>query len=494
MSASSAKKFQGLGLKDEKLFRQQAYINGQWVDADSGRTVNVTNPATQEIIGTVPVCAASETRRAIEAAQAAWPSWRALVAKQRHDILMRWANLIVENIDDLSRILTIEMGKPLDQAKGEILSGVAYVEWMAQECRRIYGDIIPTYDNSARIMTVKQPVGVTAAITPWNFPSSMITRKTGAALAAGCPVVIKPSELTPYSALALAELAARAGIPAGVFNIVTGSAAPIGKEMCENPIVRKLGFTGSTPVGKMLYAQCADTVKKISLELGGNAPFIVFEDADLDKAVPRAIASKFRNSGQTCICANRIFVQEKVYDAFAEKFVAAVKKMKIGNGLEAGVDMGPLIVEKGVEKAEEHVADATKRGAKILAGGKRHALGGLFFEPTVLTDMTTEMQVFREETFSPVAPLYKFRTEEEVVRLANDTEYGLAAYFETNDMGRIWRVGEGLEYGMVSVNGAAIATAQAPFGGFKESGIGREGSKYGIDEFLEIKQISIGGI
>jgi succinate-semialdehyde dehydrogenase/glutarate-semialdehyde dehydrogenase len=496
MSGATAKKVDvsSLKLKDQKLFHQQAYINGQWVGADSGKTIEVNNPATGEIIGAVPNLGGGETKRAIEAAQAAWGGWRSMLAAERSKILRKWADLQIEHLDDLARILTTEQGKPLAQAKAEIMSGASYVEWMAEEGKRVYGDIIPTHNKTHRLLTFKQPVGVCVMITPWNFPSSMIARKCGPALAAGCTVVIKPSELTPYSALALAELAERAGIPKGVLNIVVGDAAPIGKEMTENPIVRKLSFTGSTAVGKMLMAQCAATVKKISLELGGNAPVIVFDDANLDEAVTNAMLSKFRNSGQTCVCANRIFVQEGIYDKFAEKFTAAVKAMKVGSGLEEGVDQGPMINLKAVEKVEQHLQDAQAKGAKVTAGGKRHALGGTFFEPTVLTGATTEMKFFREETFGPLAPLFKFKTEEEAIKLANDTEYGLASYIFTTNMGRIWRVSEALEYGMVGVNSIMIVAAQAPFGGWKQSGMGTEGSKYGIEDYLEIKLVALGGI
>lgn len=496
MSGAVAKKvdISSLKLKDQKLFRQQAYINGAWVDADSGKTLDVTNPATGEMLGTVPNIAGAETKRAIEAANAAWEGWRSLPAGERSRILRNWTGLMAEHLDDLCRILTIEQGKPLSQAKAEIQSGIAYVEWMAEEGRRVYGDVIPANNKTQRILTFKQPVGVCAMVTPWNFPSSMITRKAGPALAAGCTVVLKPSELTPFSALALAELAERAGIPKGVLNIVTGDAAPIGKEMTDSPIVRKFSFTGSTAVGKMLAAQCAATVKKVSLELGGNAPFIIFDDANLDEAVSNAIISKFRNAGQTCVCANRIFVQEGIYDRFIEKFTAAVKAMKVGNGLEEGVEQGPMINIKGLEKVEQHLKDAQDKGAKVTTGGKRHALGGAFFEPTVVTGATTQMKCFREETFGPFAPVFKFKTEEEAIKLANDTEYGLASFFFTTNMARIWRVSEALEYGMVGVNSIAIVSAQAPFGGWKQSGIGTEGSKYGIDDYLEIKLVALGGI
>jgi succinate-semialdehyde dehydrogenase/glutarate-semialdehyde dehydrogenase len=483
-----------LKLKDESLFQTQAFIDGVWADADSGKTVTVKNPATGAVLGTVPNMGADETRRAIAAASKAFDTWRHMLAADRAKILKRWADLQTENLDDLSRILTAEQGKPLAQARAEIQSGIGYVEWMAEEGRRVYGDVIPTHNPTHRLITLKQPIGVSAMITPWNFPSSMITRKSGPALAAGCTVVLKPSELTPFSALALAVLAERAGIPKGVFNIVTGDAPPIGKEMTENPTVKKIGFTGSTAIGKLLMAQAAGTVKKVSLELGGNAPFIVFDDADLDAAVPAAIISKFRNSGQTCICANRIFVQDGIYDAFVEKFTAAVNAMKIGNGLEDGMDLGPMINEKGVEKVEQHLKDATAKGGKLTTGGKRHALGHSFFEPTVVANATTDMACFREETFGPLAPLFRFKTDAEVVQMANDTEYGLAAYFFSRDMARIWKVAEALEYGMVGVNSVAIVAPQAPFGGWKESGIGHEGSKYGIEDYLELKLVALGGL
>ncbi|HYD18923.1 MAG TPA: NAD-dependent succinate-semialdehyde dehydrogenase [Patescibacteria group bacterium] len=483
-----------LNLKDAKLFRQLGYIDGAWTAAEGSRMLEVNNPATGEIIGTVPNMGAAETRKAIEAAQKALDGWKSMLAADRAKILKKWADLQLEHMDDLCKILTTEQGKPLAQAKGEIQSGIDYVVWMAEEGRRVYGDVIPTHNKSHRLVTLKQPVGVCAMITPWNFPSSMITRKTGPALAAGCTVVIKPSEFTPFSALALAELAERAGIPKGVLNIVIGEAQPIGKEMTDNPTVKKLSFTGSTAVGKLLLAQCASSVKKVSMELGGNAPFIVFDDADLDAAVSGAIASKYRNAGQTCVCANRIFVQEGIYDRFAEKFTAAVQQMKVGNGLEEGVEIGPMINIKGLEKVELHISDALQKGGKVTTGGKRHALGASFYEPTVLRDATPDMKFFKEETFGPLAPLFKFRTDEDVIRLANDTEYGLAAYFYSNNMARVWRVAEALDYGMVGVNSVAIVAAQAPFGGWKQSGIGTEGSKYGIEDYLEIKLMSIGGL
>jgi succinate-semialdehyde dehydrogenase/glutarate-semialdehyde dehydrogenase len=481
-------------LNDPRLFRQQAYIDGAWVDADSGETIEVTNPANDEVLGTVPKLGRDETRRAIEAADRAWPAWRAKTAKERAAILRTWFDLILENQDDLALLMTLEQGKPLAESKGEIAYGASFVEWFAEESKRVYGDIIPQAQQDKRIVVIKQPVGVVAAITPWNFPNAMITRKCAPALAAGCPVVIKPATATPYSAFALAELGERAGIPAGVLNVLTGSAGAIGGELTSNPIVRKLSFTGSTEVGKLLMEQCAATVKKVSMELGGNAPFVVFDDADLDAAVEGAMASKFRNMGQTCVCANRILVQDGVYEVFAAKLVAAVKALKVGNGLEDGVTQGPLIDVAGLEKVEEHVADATAKGAQVAVGGERHGLGGAFFVPTVLTGVTTDMKITNEETFGPVAPLFRFQTEEEAVAMANDTPFGLAAYFFSRDVGRVWRVGEALEAGIVAANAGIFSTEVAPFGGFKESGVGREGSKYGIDEFLEVKYLCMGGV
>jgi succinate-semialdehyde dehydrogenase/glutarate-semialdehyde dehydrogenase len=483
-----------LPLKDPSLFRQQCYINGKWVDADSGKTVEVNNPATGEILGTVPNLGAAETRRAIEAANAAWPAWRKKTAKERANILRKWFNLMMENQDDLGMLMTAEQGKPLAEAKGEIAYGASFVEWFAEEAKRVYGDTIPQHQPDKRIVVIKEPIGVVAAITPWNFPNAMITRKCAPALAAGCPVVIKPASQTPFSATALAELAHRAGIPAGVLNVVTGSATAIGGEMTSNPIVRKLSFTGSTEIGKLLMQQCASTVKKVSMELGGNAPFIVFNDADLEAAVDGAIASKYRNTGQTCVCANRLLVQDGVYDKFAEMLTAAVGKLKVGDGLKGETSQGPLIDMKAVAKVEEHIADAVKKGAKVIAGGKRHELGGSFFQPTVLANVNTQMAVAREETFGPVAPLFRFSTDEEAVQMANDTEFGLAAYFFSRDLGRVWRTAEQLEYGIVGINTGIISTEVAPFGGVKESGIGREGSKYGIEDFLEIKYLCMGGI
>src|SRR5579871_348145 len=483
-----------LPLKDPSLLRQQCYINGKWVDADSGKTVNVVNPATDEVLGTVPNLGAAETRRAIEAADAAWPAWRKRTAKERAAVMRRWFELMMANQDDLAKLMTTEQGKPLSEAKGEVAYAASFLEWFGEEAKRIYGDTIPPHQADKRIVVVKQPVGVVAAITPWNFPNAMITRKCAPALAAGCPVVIKPATATPFSATALAELAHRAGIPAGILNVVTGSASAIGGEMSSSPIVRKLSFTGSTEIGKLLMQQCASTVKKVSMELGGNAPFIVFEDADLDAAVEGDIASKYRNTGQTCVCANRLLIQEKVYDRFAEKLVGAVGKLKVGDGLKGETQQGPLIDMKAVQKVEEHIADAVKKGAKVMVGGKRHSLGQSFFEPTILANVTPQMAVAREETFGPVAPLFRFSTDEDAVRLANDTEFGLAAYFYSRDIGRVWRVAEQLEYGIVGINTGIISTEVAPFGGIKESGIGREGSKYGIEDFLEIKYLCMGGI
>ena len=481
-------------LNDPKLFHDQCYVDGAWVEADSRKRFEVDNPATGAILGSVPDMSTAETRRAIEAAERALPAWRALTAKERSRIVRKWHDLIVANADDLAQILTAEQGKPLAEAKGEILYGASFVEWFAEEAKRVYGDVIPTPSNDRRIITIKQPIGVVAAITPWNFPNAMITRKVAPGLAVGCTFVLKPAEQTPFSALALAELAERAGVPRGVLNIVTGDAPSIGKEMCANPTVRKVTFTGSTEVGRILMRQSADTVKKLSLELGGNAPFIVFDDADLDAAAEGALASKYRNAGQTCVCANRIYVQDKVYDAFAAKLAEKVKAFKVGVGTESGVTIGPLIDEQGLAKVEDHVADAVGKGAKVILGGKRHALGGRFFEPTLLTEVTPEMKVSREETFGPVAPLYRFKTDEDAVRLANDSEFGLAAYFYARDVGRIFRVAEAIESGMVGINVGILANEVAPFGGVKQSGLGREGSKYGIDDFLEIKYLCLGGM
>lgn len=481
-----------LALKDPSLFRTQAYIDGRWVDADDGAVLTVRNPADGSVLGTVPKMGATETRRAIEAANAAWPAWRALTAGARARILRRWFDLIVENQEDLALIMTSEQGKPLTEARGEVLYAASFIEWFAEEGKRIYGDVIPPHQADKRIVVTKEPIGVCGAITPWNFPSAMITRKAGPALAAGCPMVLKPASQTPYSALALAVLAERAGVPAGVFNVVTGSATAIGGELTANPTVRKLSFTGSTEIGIKLMAQCAPTLKKLSLELGGNAPFIVFDDADLDAAVQGALASKYRNTGQTCVCANRLLVQDGVYERFATKLAEAVSRLKVGPGLAEGTNQGPLIDENAVRKVEEHIADAVSKGARIVLGGKRHPLGGTFFEPTILADVTPEMKVAREETFGPVAPLFRFHTEEEAIRMANDTEFGLAAYFYTESSSRVWRVGGALEYGIVGINTGIISTEVAPFGGMKFSGMGREGSKYGIEDYLEIKYMCIG--
>src|ERR1700758_436565 len=483
-----------LDLKDMGLFREACYVNGKWVQAAGGGTVAVDNPATGEIIGKVPKLSGAETRHAIEAANEAFKSWSARTAKERANVLRKWFDLMMENQEDLARLMTLEQGKPLTESRGEVAYAAAFLEWFGEEAKRVYGDTIPGHQADKRIVVIKQPIGVVACITPWNFPLAMITRKAGPAIGAGCTVVLKPAGQTPYSALALAELAERAGVPKGVFNVITGSAKEIGGELTSNPIVRKLSFTGSTEVGKVLMAQCAGTIKKLSLELGGNAPFIVFEDADLDAAVEGAIASKYRNTGQTCVCTNRVLVQDSVYDTFAEKLVAAVKKLKPAPGLEAGASQGPLIDNAAVEKVESHIKDAVSKGAKVIAGGQRHALGGRFFEPTILVNATTQMAVAREETFGPVAPLFRFKTEAEAIALANDTEFGLAAYFYGRDLARVWRVAEALEYGIVGINTGIISTEVAPFGGVKESGLGREGSKYGIEEFLEIKYLCMGGI
>ncbi|HVW70887.1 MAG TPA: NADP-dependent succinate-semialdehyde dehydrogenase [Steroidobacteraceae bacterium] len=480
-------------LKDSKLLRTQAYIAGKWENAHNGATHDVLNPATQERIGTVPDMGAAETRRAIEAAQAAFPAWAAKTAKERAVILRRWYELMMANQDDLATLMTAEQGKPLAESKGEIAYAASFIEWFAEEAKRVYGDVIPGHQADKRIVVLRQPVGVVAAITPWNFPSAMITRKAGPALAAGCTFVCKPAIQTPYSALAMAELCERAGVPPGVFNIVTGAGAGgIGNELTSNPIVRKLTFTGSTPVGKKLMEQCSGTMKKLSLELGGNAPFIVFDDADLDAAVAGALASKYRNTGQTCVCANRLLVQSAVYDAFARKLIDAVSKLRVGDGLKGPTEQGPLIDAKAVAKVEEHIADALAKGGQVAYGGKRHALGGTFFQPTILTNVTPNMLIAREETFGPVAPLFRFETEADAVRMANDTEFGLAAYFYTRDLSRSWRVSEALEYGIVGLNTGLISTEVAPFGGIKESGIGREGSKYGILDYTELKYVCVG--
>ncbi len=483
-----------LKLKDKNLFRQQCYINGSWLDADSGESIDVTNPATGEKLGTVPKMGAEETRRAIEAAEEAFSSWRKTTAYEKSQVLRRWFDLMIEHREDLSIIMTAEQGKPINESRGEINYAASYIEWFAEEARRVYGDTVPAHSNDKRIILIKQPVGVTAAVTPWNFPAAMITRKAAPALAAGCTQVIKPATATPYSALALAELGERAGLPPGALSVVTGSARAIGGELTGNPIVRKLTFTGSTEIGKKLIEQCAGTVKKTSMELGGNAPFMVFDDADLDAAVEGAIESKFRNTGQTCVCTNRLLVQDGVYDAFAEKLVQAVGKMKVGNGMEEDTEQGPLIDVGAMETVEELVQDAMDKGGKVLLGGKRHELGGSFFEPTVMADVTTDMKVAKEETFGPFAPLFRFKTEKEAIRMANDTEFGLASYFYTRDVGRIFRVAEALEYGIVGINAGLISSAVAPFGGVKESGFGREGSKYGMEDYLEIKYLCMGGI
>jgi succinate-semialdehyde dehydrogenase/glutarate-semialdehyde dehydrogenase len=480
--------------KDSLLLRQQCFIDGRWESADNGGTVVVHNPATAEVLGLIPNMGTAETRRAIAAAARALPAWAARTAKDRSGLLRRWFDLMMQHQEDLAALMTAEQGKPLAESMGEITYAASFVEWFAEEGKRLYGDIIPGHQADKRILVLRQPVGVVAAITPWNFPSAMITRKAGPALAAGCTMVLKPATQTPFSALALAELASRAGIPQGVFNVVTGSAAAIGGEMTANPTVRKVTFTGSTEVGKKLMVQCAGTVKKLSLELGGNAPFIVFDDADLDAAVQGAIASKYRNTGQTCVCANRLLVQEGVYEEFAKKLTAAVGKLRVGDGLKGVTDQGPLIDAKAIAKVEEHVADALAKGARVALGGKRHALGGTFFEPTILTDVTPAMLVAREETFGPVAPLFKFKTEAEAIAMANDTEFGLAAYFYTRDLARSWRVSEAIEYGIVGLNTGIISTEVAPFGGVKESGTGREGSKYGILDYTELKYVCVGGV
>jgi succinate-semialdehyde dehydrogenase/glutarate-semialdehyde dehydrogenase len=481
-------------LADTRLLRTTAYVNGTWIAAHGGGTLEVRNPANGELLGSVPDCGGAETRAAIEAAAAALPDWRARTAAERAALLRRFHALIIANQEDLAILMTAEQGKPLAEARGEIAYAAAFVEWFAEEARRVYGDVIPGHAQDRRIVVIKQPIGVVAAITPWNFPSAMLARKLAPALAAGCTIVCKPAHQTPLSALALAELSQRAGIPAGVINVLTGSARAIGAELTANPLVRKLTFTGSTAVGKILLQQCAATVKKVSMELGGNAPFIVFDDADLDAAVAGAIVSKYRNTGQTCVCANRFLVQENVYAAFAAKLAAAVARLRVGDGLAGDTDQGPLIDANAVQKVSEHIADAVAKGARILTGGKPHALGGTFFEPTVLSGVTTEMLVAREETFGPVAPLFSFATESEAIRMANDTEFGLAAYVYTRDLGRSWRVPEALEYGMVGLNTGLISTEVAPFGGIKQSGMGREGSRYGLDDYLEIKYLCIAGI
>ena len=481
-------------LNNPALFRQQAYINGTWLDADSKATMEVTNPANGEVIGSIPDLTGVETARAIEAARVAMISWRKQTAKQRAAIMRVWFDLIMANQDDLGKIMTLEQGKPLAEAKGEIGYAASFIDWFAEEGKRIYGDIIPTHKADARIVVTKEPIGVVAAITPWNFPTAMITRKCGPALAAGCGFVVRPASETPFSALALAVLAEEAGIPAGLFNVITGQSRPIGAELTSNPTVRKLTFTGSTPVGKLLMQQCAPTLKKVSLELGGNAPFIVFDDADLDSAVAGAVAGKYRNAGQTCVCVNRFIVQEGVYDAFVAKFAEKVAQLQVGNGMDEGVTQGPMINQGAIDKVKDHIEDALSKGGKLICGGQSHTLGGSFFPPTIIGNATTDMKMATEETFGPVAPIFKFKDEAQAIAMANDTEFGLAAYFYTRDIGRVWRVGEGLEYGMVGINEGIISTEVAPFGGVKESGMGREGSHYGIEDFLEIKYMLMGGL
>ncbi len=484
----------GITMVDRRLLKEGAYIDGQWVASDDEGTLPVINPANGEVIARVASCGTAETRRAIEAAQKAQIDWRQRPIKERSAILRNWFNLMMENQEDLAQILTAEQGKPLAEARGEIAYGASYIEWFAEESKRVYGDTIPHSSNDKRLVCIRQPVGVVACITPWNFPNAMLTRKIAPALAAGCTVVCKPANATPLSAYAFVELAERAGVPPGVINMVTGRTAEIGKELTSNPIVRKLTFTGSTPVGKQLMAECAMTVKRTSMELGGNAPFIVFDDADLDAALAGLMASKYRNAGQTCVCANRILIQEGVYDAFAEKLATAVKELKVGDGAEDGVTIGPLINEKAANDVMAFVEDAVSKGATVVAGGKRSQAGACFIEPTILTHVTDDMRVFREEIFGPIAPLFKFSTEAEAIAMANDTEFGLACYFYSRDIGRIWRVGEGLEYGIVGINEGIISNEMAPFGGVKESGQGREGSKYGLDDYLEIKYMCMGGI
>jgi succinate-semialdehyde dehydrogenase/glutarate-semialdehyde dehydrogenase len=483
-----------LPLRDPELFRQQAYLSGHWCDADSGATTAVNNPATGDVLGTVPTMGADETRRAIADAKKAWTDWRRRTAKERSIILRKWHDLMLANVDDLGMLMTAEQGKPLAESKGEIVYAAGFIEWFAEEGKRVYGDTVPSPWADRRVVVVKEPIGVCAAVTPWNFPAAMITRKAGPALAAGCPMIVKPAQATPFSALALAVLAERAGVPPGVFSVLTGSSRAIGGEMTSNPEIRKVTFTGSTEVGRTLMRQSAETIKKLSLELGGNAPFIVFNDADLDAAVVGAIASKYRNTGQTCVCVNRIYVQSGVYDQFAEKLVKAVEGLKVGNGFDPEVTQGPLIDYAAVEKVEEHIQDAVSRGARVLTGGQRHILGGTYFQPTVLANVPADATVAREETFGPLAPLFRFETDDEALQLANDTEFGLASYFYSRDIGRVWRVAEGLESGMVGINTGMLSTEVAPFGGVKQSGLGREGSKYGIEEFLEIKYLCFGGI
>ena len=477
-----------------KLFRDKCFIDGEWVDAKSKDTISVNNPASLEEIGTVPKCGKEETKKAIQAANAAWPQWRSISARERSNILKKWFDLIISNKEELAQIMTIEQGKPINEARGEIVYGASFIEWFAEEAKRVYGDTIPDPMTDRRILVLKQPVGVVASITPWNFPNAMITRKCAPALAVGCPVIIKPASQTPYSALALAALAEEAGFPKGTLNVLTGKASEIGDELATNPIIRKLSFTGSTEIGKVLMAKCAGTVKKVSMELGGHAPFIVFDDANIDDAVTGAMQSKFRNTGQTCVCANRVYVQEKVFDEFCRKFIDSVSKMKVGDGLNEENSSGPMIDEHSLSKVEEHVEDAVACGAKVAIGGARHSLGLNFYQPTILTGVTPEAKITSEETFGPVAPVYKFKDESEVIELANNSPYGLASYFYSRDIGRIWRVAEALEYGMVGVNTGLTSKAEAPFGGIKESGLGREGSKYGIDDFIEIKYINMCGL
>ena len=481
-------------IQNFKLFRDKCYINGEWVEANSKDTISVNNPATLKEIGTVPKCGKEETKNAIDAANTAWPQWKSTSARERSNILRKWFDLIISNKEELAQIMTIEQGKPINESRGEIVYGASFIEWFAEEAKRVYGDTIPDPLTDRRIVVLKQPVGVVASITPWNFPNAMITRKCAPALAVGCPVVIKPASQTPYSALALAALAEEAGFPKGTLNVITGKASEIGDELAANPIIRKLSFTGSTEIGKVLMAKCAGTVKKVSMELGGHAPFIVFDDANIDDAVAGAMQSKFRNTGQTCVCANRVYVQEKVYDEFCKKFVEAVSKMKVGDGLEEDVTSGPLIDENSLNKVEEHVQDAVQMGAKVAIGGSKHSLGMNFYQPTILTDVTPQAKITFEETFGPVAPVYKFKNENEVIELANNSPYGLASYFYSRDIGRVWRVAEALEYGMVGVNTGLTSKAEAPFGGIKESGLGREGSKYGIDDFIEIKYVNMSGL
>ncbi len=484
-------------LKDQELLKTQAFINGSWVDALDGATMAVTNPANGDVVATVPDMGDAETKQAIGGAHAAWGAWRAKSAKERAQVLRRWFDLMMAAQDDLATLMTAEQGKPLAESKGEVAYGASFVEWFAEEGKRAYGDVIPAHTGDKRIVVIKQPVGVVAAITPWNFPIAMITRKVAPALAAGCPVVVKPAEDTPLSALALCVLAQRAGLPDGLLSVVTCSkqnAPKVGGEMTGNALVRKVSFTGSTPTGKILLRQSADTVKKVSMELGGNAPFIVFDDADVDAAVAGAMASKYRNTGQTCVCANRILVQDGIYDAFVERLVAAVSEMRVGPGLEGETQQGPLINQAAFEKVERHIEDAISKGGRVVLGGKQHSLGGTFFEPTVMVDMTTDMLVASEETFGPLSPIFRFKTDDEAIALANDTEFGLVSYFYSRDIGRIWRVAEALEAGMVGINEGIISTEVAPFGGIKESGLGREGSHYGLDEYLEVKYLCMGGI